>query len=111
MDTAAFIENHPLLALCAVFVAVMGVGRLTRIITYEDYPPSVWFRMRWVKLTKGGGWSKLFTCIWCLPPWMMAFCLIWAYFSALHWTWWWFWTPLALAYLSSIIIRRDEPED
>jgi hypothetical protein len=102
--------DQPLLIIAAVIVAVVGVGRLSRVLTYDAFPPAAWVRATWAQITKDGPWSKLASCQWCATPWIMAFCLAWGWFSSLHWTWWVFWGWLAMSYASSILIARDEPE-
>jgi hypothetical protein len=114
MTIQAFTSN-PWLIVAAVLVAVFGVGRLSRIITYDDFPPSVAVRIWWSKVTHDGGWAKLAHCFWCATPWIMlgsmgwfalGFVLTWV-----AWAWWLFWGWLALSYITSIIIGRDEPRD
>lgn len=95
----------------AVLVAVFGVGRLARIITYDDFPPAILARSYWDRLTRDGSWAKLAHCQWCATPWIMAVCLLWGYFSSLNWTWWVFWGWLGIAYLASIVIGRDEQHE
>lgn len=102
--------SQPLLIIAAVLVAAFGVGRLARILTYDDFPPAAWARVIWDRITNDGPWAKLAHCQWCATPWIMLICLAWGVFSSLHWTWWLFWGWLALSYLASIIIARDEPE-
>lgn len=102
--------NIPLL-IAAVLVAVLGTGRLTRVIVHDDFPPSVWARIKWDSLTRDGSWSKLAHCWWCATPWIMAICIAWGYFSSLHWSWWLFWGWLGLSYLAAIVIARDEPAE
>lgn len=94
----------------AVLVAVFGVARLGRIATYDDYPPAEWLRMRWLALV-GEKWGKLALCPWCLNPYLMAGCMAWAWFSDFHWTWWAFWTWLALAQVATSISAYDEPPE
>lgn len=101
--------------IAAIVTAVLGVGRLTRIVTYDDYPPTVALRTWWVdSVTRGNGWAKLLTCYWCFSPWLMAVCLGWGLASfGQTWecVWWIFWGWLALSYLASMIIARDEPPE
>ena len=108
------IPANPWLDVAAVITAVLGVGRLTRVITYEDYPPSVWFRTWWQGITKYGGWSKLATCLWCASPYIAAICVVWGVFTlntGWAWTWWGFWGTLSIAYLSAMVLVRDEPPE
>ncbi len=101
--------DQPLLTILAMVVAVFGVGRAVRAITYDDFPPSIWVRMTWSRITKHGPWAKLASCFWCATPYVMAVCLAWGWFSSLHWSWWMVWGWLAASYLSSIVLARDEP--
>lgn len=108
--------DQPLLVILALATAAFGVGRLSRILTYDAYPPAMWLRRKWLDLTRNretndnGPWGKLAICQWCATPWIMAICIAWGWFSSLHWSWWVFWGWLALTYVASIIIARDEPE-
>lgn len=101
------IEN-PIVLLLALATAIFGVGRLTRVITYDSFPPAVWARKFWVeKVARGGAWGLLAECFWCATPWVMAVCIGWGWFSSLHWTWWVFWGWLGISYLASMVIARD----
>lgn len=107
-------ETLPLILL-TVATAVLGVGRLTRAITYDDFPPSVWLRRKWVALTDGTGWQSWLTCFWCFPFGVSIVCVAWwvggHYVAWLGWAWWLTWSPFALAYLTSMLVARDEPKD
>lgn len=98
----------------AILSAIAGVGRLARIITYDDFPPAVWWRITWAKITDDGPWTKLFTCYWCLSPWIMAVCIGWYFWGTvvepIAWAWWIFWGWLALSYLAAILVNHDEKE-
>lgn len=102
-------SNYPLLIVAAL-VAILGVGRLVRVLTHDDFPPAIWGRIKWDTITKDGPWSKLAHCFWCATPWVMAVCIAWAYLSSLNWAWFLFWGWLGLSYVASMIIARDEPE-
>jgi hypothetical protein len=102
-------------AVAALFVAILGVGRLSRLITYDLWPPAMAVRDWWDNLTKHGEWSKLIHCQWCLTPWLMLVCLLtfaagllvaWALIA-----WFAFWGWLALSYLASMVVARDEPRE
>lgn len=102
----------PWTILSVLVIAVFGVGRLARLITYDDFPPSVWWRMTWAKITDDGKWTKLFTCYWCLTPWLMLGALA---VLGLSWdipwlavVWLAFFGWLALSYITSMIVNRDE---
>lgn len=99
----------------AAFVLVFGTGRFVRVVTYDDFPPTVWWRMTWNKITDDGPWSKLFSCFWCFGFWAAS--LSFAWFVAAHWVlwlgiaWWAIWGVLALSYTVSMLVARDEPAD
>lgn len=97
----------------AILVAVFGVGRLTRVIVHDDFPPAMWWRDTWRKMTGDGPWSMLFLCWWCLSFWVALFCIGWFiagyYIVWIAWTWWIFWGALAVSYAATMVIVRDEP--
>ena len=103
------------IAVLAIIVAVLGVGRLTRAIVYDDFPPSVWWRTKWSEITHDGPWAKLFHCWWCLSFWIALVCVGWFLLGDVHaffaWSWWIFWGSLSIGYLSAMVIVRDEPRE
>lgn len=107
--------SNPLLVIAAVLVAVVGIGRVVRLITYDDFPPSIWLRSKWNWLVKGGEWRKIVTCLWCASPYVTAICMGWFFLGLFVWTpllvaWWIAWGFAGISYLSSILVRRDEPD-
>jgi hypothetical protein len=107
--------DNPWLATVAILVAVFGIGRLTRVLVYDDFPPSVWVRIQWDRITNDGPWAKLVHCWWCASFWVALICVGWFLLTDLHavflWSWWIFWGALALSYVATMIIVRDEPHD
>jgi hypothetical protein len=107
-------ESTPLIVL-TIAVAIFGVGRLTRIIVHDDFPPAKWWREMWVRGTDGSGWQKLFICWWCLAPWLALVCILWwllgQHVEWVQWAWWIWWGMLALGYVATMVIVRDEPAD
>lgn len=102
--------NETLIIALAVVVGVLSVGRLTRLVAQDSFPPSVWFRIKWDELTNDGPWSVLAHCHWCLTPWITIPIGLWGWLSDLHWSWWAFNVWLAVAYLAAIVVDRDEAE-
>ena len=102
-------------ALAALIVTVVGSARLTRVITHDDYPPSMALRIWWDTVTKDGPWSKLVHCPWCMGPWVTAIALASFIVSFLHpalgWAWWLFWGWLALSYWTSQYVHFDEGKE
>lgn len=100
----------------AVLVAVLGVGRIARLVTHDTFPPAAWARQTWTKITlKHPDWNVLFYCFWCFSPWVMLICLGWFLLSLqvawIAWAWWLFWTWMALSYLAAMVTARDEPAE
>lgn len=104
--------------LIAAVVAVLGVGRWSRVIVHDDFPPSQWVRQKWADWTvkhDHKGWTNLLYCWWCFTPWLMLFAIAWfalTFEDGWEWTawvWWLFWGWGALSYVASIIMARDEP--
>lgn len=102
-------DHSTFIIVLAILVAVFGTARLTRIAVHDDYPPAEWLRARWIALV-GDRWGKLVECIWCGQPYIVAICLAWGYFSDLHWTWWAFWSWMAVSQAGSMVLAYDEPE-
>jgi len=111
---AITIDDHWIIFI-AIIVAIVGVARLTRAIVHDDFPPFVWWRIKWSTWTKDGPWAKLFHCWWCLSFWVALVCIGWFLLTVVHafflWTWWIFWGGLALSYLATMLIVRDEPKE
>ena len=115
MTLAQLIEN-PVLLFLALATAVLGVGRLTRVIVHDPFPPAIQVRMAWDRLVGDDSpWSKLFHCWWCMSFWITMFCIGWFMLGQIDgWAWvnvlWWIvWGGLSISYLAAIVIARDEP--
>lgn len=102
--------------LAATVVGVLSIARLTRLITQDTWPPVIYVRQWWDKVTtvkegpgKGaqGAWYDLVSCPYCAAPWITLPILAWALLSNLHWTWWVFNGWLALAYVSAMVVAKD----
>lgn len=111
-----FLLEHPIVLVLALLTALFGVGRVVRLVTYDEYPPTMWLRSFWIgRVTGGNGWAKLIECLWCFSPWAMAVCIGWFFLTPLApwllWSWWLVWAWLALSYIASMITRRDDPDE
>lgn len=97
----------------AFLTAALAVGRFTRLVVHDDWPPMVWLRQRYRKAVDYGDWEGLVTCPFCFSAWPALADLAWAWWSGLAGTWgvlWWaanLW--FALAYAAPMIVLRDEP--
>jgi hypothetical protein len=98
---------NPLIGLLAIIVGIFGVGRLTRAIVHDDFPPSVWLRIQWDRITNDGPWAKLAHCWWCASQWVALLCIVWFLFTDfapwVMYSWWIVWGSLALGYASAML--------
>lgn len=107
-------ETLPLILL-TIAVAVFGVARFSRAVTYDNFPPTRWWRERWAMLTLDTGWEELFACFWCFSFWAALACIgMWIaglFFVWVAWAWWILWGGFALGYLAPMVIVRDGSPD
>lgn len=94
--------------IAAAIVGVFSAGRFTRLVVADEYPPTIWVRMKWDTITHDGPWSKFAHCHWCFAPWAFLPILLWGYFTDLQPAWWLFNGWLAGSYLASIVVNWDE---
>lgn len=97
--------------LAAGFVALVSVARTARLLTWDDFPPVMWLRTRYLAATGDSPWSKLAQCAFCLSPYLAAGMVAWAVLSDLAWWWWLPNVWWSLSYLSAILVSYDQPED
>jgi hypothetical protein len=74
--------------LAAVLVGALASARLTRLLTQDTWPPSVWVRTKWAEITDDGPWYDLVDCPWCAAPWITGANLAVALLTDLHEAWW-----------------------
>lgn len=116
MTLAQLIDN-PFLMVLAILTVIFGVGRFTRVMVHDPFPPAIAVRMAWDRITNDGPWSKLLHCWWCFSFWATLGCIGWFAWGQipgwgfLNVIWWVFWGALAMSYLAAIVIARDEPND
>lgn len=109
--------DHPVALLLAIATGVLGTARFTRLFVYDTFPPAAWVRAKWGQLTahpdgSSGEWTILLGCHFCFGVWAAALCLglfwlgtvvVWVAYA-----WWWLYGILAVAYLASMIVERDD---
>jgi hypothetical protein len=92
----------------AVAVGLMGSARFVRLVTNDDFPPSIWVRNTWRRITRDGQWSNLIACLWCFAPYVVAADMLWAWLSDFHWSWWVANAWMAFSYVVSWLVFHDE---
>lgn len=91
----------------AGLVAAVSAARLSRLISFDTFPPSAWLRAKWDAKTEGFTWNTLLHCVYCLPPWILAVIMATGLLSDLHPVWWVFNAWMALSYVSSYVLIYD----
>lgn len=91
-------------------VTALSVGRITRLVTWDTFPPSVWFRTKFDDLTKGGSWSVLVHCGYCFAVWAAFGVVLWGYWSDWNAFWWIINGVLAASYVGAIVMANDGDE-
>lgn len=91
-------------------VATLSASRITRLITWDSFPPSVWVRMKWDTITKDGSWSILAHCGYCFSVWAAFGVVLWGYWSDWNAFWWIVNGALAGSYLAAIVMANDGDE-
>lgn len=100
----------------AFVVAALSAARITRLITWDHYPPTMWLRRKWHDLTNDGDWSVLVDCGYCFGLWAGGFVVGTGWLSLhflerLHPAWWAFNGWMAVGYLAAIVMAYDGDED
>jgi hypothetical protein len=97
--------------IAAVIVGVVSVARTARLLVYDDFPPMVWVRARFLALfDEDNSWSKIAECQYCITPYLAAGMVGWAWWSDLN-TWWWVINGVwAGSYLAAILVSYDQPD-
>ena len=91
-------------------VTVVSSARLTRLATFDAFPPVQWLRDKYDDLTDGGKWQILAHCPWCASFWVTLPIVLWGYFSDFHTAWWLFNGTFAASYLAAMVMVHDGDE-
>jgi hypothetical protein len=95
----------------ATIVGVLSVARTARLLIYDDFPPMVWLRVRFLSLfAEDNKWSKIAECQYCVTPYLAAGMLGWAWISDLNVAWWVINGIWAGSYVAAIVVSYDQPE-
>lgn len=99
----------------AFLIGVIAVGRATRLLVFDTWPPGKRFR-EWFVVKMGDTWGPLILCPFCTAPYLAALDLAW-YLAAREWStplffaWWIVNVWAALSYLAAILVAYDQPEE
>lgn len=92
-------------------VTVMSAARITRLVTFDAFPPAAWVRAKFDDLTEENDWSLLVHCGYCFSFWATLAVALWGYFSGWHTAWWLTNSILGGSYLAAIVMAADKDGD
>lgn len=93
-------------------VVVLSAARLTRLATYDKFPPVLWLRTKYEDATDGTGWQMLAFCPYCASPWITLVVAGSGWASGWHAAWWFINGVFAASYLAAMVMVHDgEPEE
>ena len=92
-------------------VVVTSSARLTRLATYDKFPPVRWLRDKYADLTDGSGWQLLAFCPYCASFWFTLIVALSGYYSNWHEAWWLTNGTLGASYLAAILMVNDGEDD
>lgn len=100
----------PFTMVAASLVGILSVARTARLLNWDDFPPVVWLRTRFVAYA-GDTWGKLALCSFCSTPYLAAGMALWAWWSDLNTVWWVVNGVWGGSYVAAIIVAYDQPEE
>ena len=93
-------------------VSVVSASRITRLLTYDKFPPIRWARDKYADLTDGSDWQLLAFCPYCMSFWVTITVVLTGWGSGWHEIWWIVNGSLGASYLAAILMVHDgEDED
>lgn len=96
--------------LAVAVVTVMSSARLTRLATFDAFPPVQWLRDKYDDRTDGSKWQVLAHCPWCASFWITAVVVGWGYLTDWHTHWWLLHGTMGASYLAAMVMVRDGDE-
>lgn len=103
--------------IAVVLATVMGASRLTRLATWDKFPPVVWLRDKYAEATDGNGWQLLAFCGYCASFWITTIVVMWGWFAGVYdgafddttaeKVWWLLYFILGASYAAAIVMAND----
>lgn len=92
-------------------VSIVSSSRLTRFLTFDEFPPVTWFRDRFDEFMDKGPkrrkWGSISYCPWCASFWVTLAVVLAGYYSDWHTVWWLVNGTFAGSYLAAMLMVRD----
>lgn len=93
--------------IAVAILTVVSASRITRLLTYDKFPPIRWAREKYEDATDGSPWQIIAYCPYCMAPWVSAGVVLSGYFSDWHEVWWLVNAIFAASYLAAILMVHD----
>lgn len=100
--------------IAVALVTVVSAARLTRLLTFDKFPPIKYLREKFQEATDTPrlvGWQKISYCPFCLSPWVTAALVGWGYLVDFDTVWFLINGTFAASYLAALIQFHDGDED
>lgn len=95
-------------------VTITSSARLTRLVTWDQFPPMLWVRNKYAEFTEATprrlGWQLLLFCGYCFSFWATLLVVLTGYFSDWHEAWWIINSIFGGSYLAAILMASDGDE-
>lgn len=96
-------------------IVVFASARMTRMLTFDDFPPAKFIRDHWDARTLDSGWNELFHCPYCMGIWVslpftvlgVAILFGWGAFTTLTGAFLAFCAWMTVGYLNGIIVGSN----
>lgn len=92
-------------------VTVVSASRITRLLTFDKFPPIVWLRDKYADATDGTGWQLLAFCAYCASFWVTAVIVLWGWLTDWQTAWWLVNGISAASYLAAVFMVHDGDDD
>lgn len=88
-------------------IVITSSSRITRLLTYDKFPPIQWLRHKYEDATDGSGWQLLAFCPYCASFWVTLAVVLSGYYSDWHTAWWIVNGVFGGSYLAAILMVHD----
>lgn len=93
----------------ASLIAVVSIARTARLLVHDTFPPVVWLRSHLIAWSPQS-WADLWSCQFCLAPYLAAGMGVWVWLSGLDTVWWIVNGWWAASYVAAMLVAYDQPE-
>jgi hypothetical protein len=101
----------PVEYILAVLVGTLSAARITRLLTWDKFPPTVYLRAFWDRVTNDGPYALLFHCPWCMSFWVTGAVAAWGYFTEFNEAWWYVNAVFGFSYVAAWFVLHDGDDD